>query len=109
MPTENAIYAIKISGTYTYVETRSVPAQNKPYPTLAEVVENQSIFVLTNVSATAVGFWFPSSMDGVDYAGYHLHLITDDHSAGGHLLDFTIENATIEIDQTNKFNLILLP
>ena len=107
MPTDNAIYAIKIRGTYTYAETRSVPAQNKPYPTLSEVVKHQSIFVLDNVSATAVGFWFPSSMDGVDYTGYHLHLITDDHSAGGHLLDFTIENATIEIDQTNKFNLIL--
>jgi len=107
MPTENAIYAIKIRGTCTYAETRSVPAQNKPYPPIVEVVKNQSIFILNNVSATAVGFWFPSSMDGVDYSGFHLHLITDDHSAGGHLLDFTIENATIEIDQTNKFNLIL--
>jgi acetolactate decarboxylase len=107
MPTENAIYAIKVSGTYTYAETRSVPAQNKPYPTIAKVVENQSIFILNNVSATAVGFWFPSSMDGVDYSGFHLHLITNDYSAGGHLLDFTIENATIEIDQTTKFNLIL--
>jgi len=107
MPTQNAIYGIKISGTYIYAETRSVPAQTKPYPTLAEVVENQSIFFLNNVSGTAVGFWFPSSMDGVDYAEYHLHLITDDNSAGGHLLDFIVENATIEIDQTNSFNLIL--
>ena len=107
MPTENAIYAIKIRGTCTYAETRSVPAQNKPYPPIVEVVKNQSIFILNNVSATAVGFWFPSSMDGVDYSGFHFHLITDDHSAGGHLLDFTIENATIEMDQTNKFNLIL--
>ena len=107
MPTENAIYGIKISGTYIYAETRSVPAQTKPYPTIAEVVENQSIFFLNNVSATAVGFWFPRSMDGVDYPGYHLHLITDDNSAGGHLLDFIVENATIEIDQTNSFNLIL--
>ena len=107
MPTENAIYAIKITGNYLYAETRSVPAQTKPYPIIAEVVKNQSVFILNNVSATAVGFWFPSSMDGVDYVGYHLHLITDDHFAGGHLLNFTVENATIEIDQTNKFNLIL--
>ncbi len=107
MPAENAIYAIKITGNYLYAETRSVPAQTKPYPIIAEVVKNQSVFILNNVSATAVGFWFPSSMDGVDYVGYHLHLITDDHSAGGHLLNFTVENATIEIDQTNKFNLIL--
>jgi acetolactate decarboxylase len=107
MPSENAIYAIKISGTYIYAETRSVPPQNKPYPIIAEAVANQAIFNLNNVSATAVGFWFPNSMSGVDYAGYHLHLITDDHSAGGHLLDFTIENAIVEIDQTNNFNLVL--
>jgi acetolactate decarboxylase len=109
MPTENAIYAIKISGNYVYAETRSVPAQTKPYPIITEVVKNQSIFVLNNVSATAVGFWFPDSMDGVDYAGYHFHLITDDHSAGGHLLDFIVENVTVEIDQTSKFNLVLPP
>lgn len=107
MPTENAIYAIKISGNFLYAKTRSVPAQVKPYPTIEDVVKNQTIFDLNNVSATAVGFWFPSSMDGVDYAGFHLHLITDDGSAGGHLLEFTLENATIELDQTNNFNLVL--
>ena len=46
-------------------------------------------------------------MDGVDYAGYHLHLITDGHTAGGHLLDCTIQNATVEIDQINSYNLVL--
>ena len=107
MPSENAIYAIKISGNFLYAKTRSVPPQVKPYPTIEDVVKNQSVFDLNNVSATAVGFWFPNSMDGVDYAGFHLHLITDDGSAGGHLLEFTIENATIELDQTKNFNLVL--
>ena len=46
-------------------------------------------------------------MNGVDYAGYHLHLITDDHTAGGHLLDCIIQNATVEIDQINSYNLVL--
>jgi acetolactate decarboxylase len=107
MSIENAIYAVRISGNFVYAESRSLPPQTKPYPTITEVVKNQSIFILNNVSATAVGFWFPSNMDGVDYAGYHFHLITDDHSAGGHLLDFIAENVTVEIDQTNKFNLVL--
>jgi acetolactate decarboxylase len=107
MPAENAMYAIKISGNYVYAKTRSVPAQTKPYPPIEDVVKNQSVFDLNNVSATAVGFWFPNSMDGVDYAGFHLHLITDDFSAGGHLLEFTLKNGTIEIDQTNNYNLVL--
>ena len=46
-------------------------------------------------------------MDGVDYAGYHLHLITDDRTAGGHLLDCIIDNAVVEIDQINEYRLIL--
>ena len=101
MPSEDAIYVIKVSGVYDYAQTRSVPKQTEPYPPLTEAIKNQSIFTLNNVSATAVGFWFPSSMDGVDFAGYHLHLITDDRTAGGHLLDCIIRNATVEIDQIN--------
>lgn len=107
LPDNNSIYAIKISGTYVQAETRSVPLQTKPYPKLEEAILDQSIFNLNNVSATAVGFWFPNSMDGVDYPGYHLHLITNDKTGGGHLLDFTVTNLIIEIDQTKKFNLVL--
>lgn len=107
LTSENAIYAIKVSGTYEYTKTRSVPMQVKPYQPLAEAIKNQTVFRLDNVVATAVGFWFPSSMDGVDFTGYHLHLITDDYAAGGHLLDCIVRDATIEIDQTNKFNMIL--
>jgi acetolactate decarboxylase len=107
LPSENAIYAIKVSGTYEYAKTRSVPLQEKPYPPLTEAVANQTVFTLDNVDATAVGFWFPSSMDGVDYAGYHLHLITDSYDAGGHLLECIVRNVTVEIDETRKFNLVL--
>ena len=107
LPTDDAIYAIKIHGTYDYAQTRSVPIQTIPYPPLAEAIKNQSIFTLNNISGTAIGFWFPSSMDGVDFVGYHLHFITDDRTAGGHLLDCIAGNITKEIDQTNKYNLVL--
>ena len=107
LQTDNAIYGIRIDGTYDYAQTRSVPKQTEPYPVLEEVIKNQSVFTLNNVSATAIGFWFPSSMNGIDFSGYHMHLITDDHSAGGHLLDCIARNITIEIDQTNKYNLVL--
>lgn len=107
LPSENAIYAIKVSGNYDYAKTRSVPLQVKPYQPLTEAIKNQTVFTLDNIVATAVGFWFPISMDGVDVTGYHLHLITNEYSAGGHLLNCIVRNATIEIDQTNKFNMIL--
>jgi acetolactate decarboxylase len=107
LPTDDAIYAIKIHGSYDYALTRSVPKQTIPYPPLSEAIKNQSIFTLNNISGTAIGFWFPSSMDGVDFVGYNLHFITDDVTAGGHLLDCIARNITIEIDQTNKYNLVL--
>jgi acetolactate decarboxylase len=81
--------------------------QIKPYLPLTEAIKNQTVFTLNNVSATAIGFWFPSSMGGVDFVGYHLHFITDDHNAGGHLLDCIVRNATIEMDYIQKFVMTL--
>lgn len=104
---KEAIYAIKVVGTFEYAQTRSPQKQTQPYPPIADALKDQSVFNFTDVSATAVGFWFPTSMDGVDYAGYHLHLITEDRSAGGHLLECIIKDARVEVDQTNKFTLVL--
>ena len=107
LPNYNAIYAIKVHGFFTLAETRSVPIQNEPYPTLTEAVKNQTIFNLSNVKGTAVGFYFPNSMNGVDYSGYHMHFLTDDYLAGGHLLECNLRDATVEIDQINKYNLLI--
>jgi acetolactate decarboxylase len=105
----DSIYAIKVTGTFDYAQTRSVPIQTAPYPPLTEAIKNQVTFKLDNVSATAVGFWFPKSMDGLDVVGFHLHLITSDYSAGGHLLDCILKNATVEIDQIKNYQLKLAP
>jgi acetolactate decarboxylase len=104
---KDAIYAVKVTGIFDWAQTRSPQKQTVPYPNITEALKTQAVFSLSNVSASAVGFWFPVSMDGVDYAGYHLHLITGDRSAGGHLLDCIIRNATVEIDQINRYELVL--
>jgi len=104
---ENAMYAIRVHGVYDYAKTRSVPKQTEPYPTLAEVIENQTIFILNNVTGTMAGFRLPSYMDEINVSGYHLHFITDDETAGGHVLECIVRNATIEIDYTYNYELIL--
>jgi acetolactate decarboxylase len=43
----------------------------------------------------------------VNVAGYHLHFITQDKQAGGHLLDCQLQNVRAEIDYTPAFNLVL--
>ena len=105
LPNYNAIYAIKVHGFFDFAQTRSVPIQTEPYPPLTEAVKNQTVFNLSNVEGTAVGFYFPASMDGVDFADYHLHFLTDDHLSGGHLLECNVKNATVEIDQINNYYL----
>ena len=104
---KNLMYAIKVTGTFSYIKTRSVPVQEKPYPPLAEVTKKQSVFERENVKGTLIGFRLPSFFSGVNVPGYHIHFLQDDKSFGGHVLDFTISDAKVEIQEINKFNMIL--
>ena len=104
---EVALYAIRIQGEFDYAKARSVPKQTEPYPVLAEVVENQVIFPLFNVTGTVVGSRLPSYMAEVNVAGYHFHFISDDKFSGGHLLDCVVRNATIQIDYAYDYELLL--
>ncbi len=106
-PSKNIFVAIEIEGNFSYVETRSVPRQEKPYPPLAEVTQKQSVFQFNNVSGTIVGFWCPQYVSGVNVPGYHLHFLTADRKAGGHVLDFTVNQAVISVDYTPEFLMIL--
>ncbi len=101
LPTKNVFYAIRIDGSFDYVKTRSVPAQSKPYPTLTEALKGQKTFEFHNQSGTVVGFWCPNYINGVNVAGYHFHFLTANRTAGGHLLDIKLENASIKIDKTS--------
>jgi acetolactate decarboxylase len=103
LPSRNAFYALRIDGTFPYVQTRSVPRQEKPYPRLAEAVENQSVFNFTNVTGSVVGVWAPDFARGVNVPGYHLHFITEDRKAGGHILEIQVSNATAQVDVTAGF------
>jgi len=106
-PSENYFYAIRVDGTFSEVVTRSVPAQEKPYPHLALVTANQTVFSLKNVTGTAVGFWSPGLAKGLNVPGYHLHFITTDRNAGGHVLDMTLAEGTIGVDTTKNFSVVL--
>ncbi len=107
IPSKNMFYAVKIEGTFGYVKTRSVPAQEKPYPLLMEVSKGQTIFEFENVKGTLLGFRCPPYVKGVNVPGYHLHFITEDRSAGGHLLECSIDSATAELDTTSDFYMVL--
>jgi len=106
-PSRNSFYAVKITGVFDMVKTRSVPAQKKPYPPLTEIVKNQPVFAMQQISGTMVGFWCPSFVKGVNVPGYHVHFLSADTQRGGHVLDFIARDATVEIDDTREFFLML--
>ncbi len=107
LPDPEQIYAVRVDGPFTNLSFRSIPIQEKPYPPLSAVIDNQSIFHLENATGTIAGFWFPGWMDGVNYAGFHLHFITDERDAGGHILTAESGVNTLSIQQVSQLNLYL--
>jgi len=107
LSSKNIFYAVKISGLFKYVKTRSVPKQAKPYPGLDQAVKEQKVFEFHNIKGTIVGFRSPEYSKSFSVSGYHLHFISADRRSGGHLLDFQASRVKIEIDETADFYLSL--
>jgi acetolactate decarboxylase len=106
LPTGNMIYAVRMHGTFPLMKVRAIPAQHEPYPTLTEAAKNQSVYTYSDTTGTIVGFYTPVFFKGINVAGYHLHFISDDHTTGGHILDFTVPpNTTVEYDITPGFTM----
>lgn len=103
LPSENLFYAVRVEGNFSFMKARSVPKQEKPYPRLVDVVSTQAVFEFKNVSGTLVGFRAPDYVKGVNVPGYHIHFITRDRSAGGHVLDFELEEGDAAVDITRAF------
>jgi acetolactate decarboxylase len=82
----SGIVAVRVRGTFTSVVTRSVPAQTQPYQALAQVVAGQTVFALGERRAVLVGFRTGPDLAGTGAPGLHLHGVTADRSAGGHVL-----------------------
>lgn len=108
LPTGNMIYAVRLHGTFPVMKVRSVPAQQEPYPVLSEAVKNQSVYTISGTTGTVVGFYTPVFFKGVNVPGFHLHYLSDDRTAGGHILDFTLPRDTlVEYDITPGFTMAL--
>ena len=103
----NVFCAIRVKGKFRFVKTRSVPAQSKPYPPLVDVTRQQPVFDLVNQEGTLVGFRLPDYVKGINVPGYHVHFISANHQVGGHVLDFTLDQGTIELALCSQFQLLL--
>lgn len=107
VPSKNLFYAVRVDGRFAQVRVRSVPRQKKPYPPLVEVTTHQPEFEHRDISGSLVGFRFPDYATGINVPGYHMHFVSDDRTAGGHVLAFSMVAGTIAIDVTSQFHMAL--
>ena len=101
---KNYPYAILISGHFTHVKTRSVPKSEKPYPALIDIVKEQHTFDFENRAFTLIGFWYPGYAKAFNPPQWHIHGLTQDKTAGGHVLEFeTADDVTIQLWKKTTF------
>jgi acetolactate decarboxylase len=104
LPSQNIFHALRIEGRFDYVKTRAVARQDKSVG-LEQAAREQPVFEFHDVEGTIVGFFTPDYLRGINVPGYHLHFITADRSAGGHMLDCRTAGVTIKIHHTPEFAL----
>ena len=109
LPAATASCALRIDGRFELVRARSVPRQTPPYRPLTEVVAEQHVFELEDLSGSVVGFRFPEYAQGIEVAGYHLHFISEDRSRGGHVLDLRAAGGVARLDPSGELHMELPP
>jgi len=86
----NGVVAVRVRGTFSDLTTRSVTADPPPYQPLATTIAEQTEFPLGTTRAALVGFRQGDDALGLGQPGLHLHGLTSDRSAGGHVLACTV-------------------
>ncbi|SNX28720.1 acetolactate decarboxylase [Polynucleobacter meluiroseus] len=98
---KNLIYAVRVTGKFSFVRARSVPKQHA-YRPLVEVAGDQKEFIFEDISGVLAGFWTPNFMQSISVPGYHLHFLSLDRMHGGHLLDCSIQEFSIEFQAIDQ-------
>jgi acetolactate decarboxylase len=107
LPSPNLTYAIRVIGTFARVRTRTVMAQQPPYPPLTEATAHEPVTDLEHVNGTLAGFRTPAYEEGISVAGYHLHFLTEDRDHGGHALDFGLDHGEVTMCTASELHLSL--
>ena len=93
----NYMYALKIRGSFEWVRTRTVIKQDKPYPKMVEATDQEPIVQFDDLIGTIVAFRTPIYEQGISVPGCHAHFIDSHRTRGGHVVDFKLREARVEI------------
>lgn len=106
-PSANYMYAVRITGRFSEVTTRTVVKQTKPYPPMTEAVGSDKELHFSNVEGVIGGFRTPVYERGISVPGCHVHFIDAARESGGHVLDYTVDEAKIELCPSSDLELRL--
>ncbi len=109
IPADASSCAIRLDGRFDLVRARSVPGQSPPYRPLAEVVGEQHVFELADVSGTMLGFRFPDYAEGIEVGGFHLHFVDEARERGGHVLGSRSSGLRARLDPSSDLHVELPP
>jgi len=105
---ENSFFMVKIPAHYAEILIRSEQGQQKPYPTLVQALQKTQYEVtLQDVDGTIVGLYCPAFMSSLNSVGWHFHFISSDKKFAGHVLDLNLQFGELQLDQTDKFAMVL--
>lgn len=107
IPSENYLYAMRITGDFDWVRTRTAARQTKPYPPLRAATRNEPVKQFDDVSGIVAGFRTPLYEQGIGVPGGHVHFIDRDRRRGGHVLDYAIRQGSLELCLATDLHLAL--
>jgi alpha-acetolactate decarboxylase len=106
--TRNQFLAFRVDGSFRRVAVRTVGGQTYEHEGLAELGQHQVTHDFSDVRGTLIGFRSPAYMEGISVVGDHLHFITDDRKAGGHVTEVeTVGPVPIQAMLVSTINLEL--
>jgi acetolactate decarboxylase len=104
---ENYLYAVRVSGHFAWVRTRTVRRQERPYRPLVEVTRGEPEQRFDDLGGVVAGFRTPLYERGIGVPGGHVHFIDNARKRGGHVLDFKITTASVELCPATDLHLAL--
>jgi acetolactate decarboxylase len=108
IPSQNLFYAFLIKGEFDYIKCGGANIQEKPYDkSLVQMLSDRPRYEGRNIKGTLVGFWCPAYIGDINTSGFHLHFISDDHTLGGHLMEFKAKSLEIGYDIKSDYKISL--
>jgi acetolactate decarboxylase len=108
VPSRNIFYAFRISGEFEYIKCGGANIQEKPYnKSLLQMLADRPVYEGRHIKGTLVGFWCPEYIGDINTVGFHLHFLSDDHSIGGHLMEFKSRSVEIGYDAKSTYKILL--